>query len=161
MKTFFFGLLIFAIHCTAQNQNSSQTKTLKEFTTVASGMESPQTSKLLIICYNKHFNKDKFKNDFIKSNRLDQINYKQNMAVEIFLGEINEKIVNLKVDKIEETDLTINIYYSFEKSKSSEASNKSSPFVIVETEKSKKRVVFYENGVPLKMPGYSAYMKRN
>lgn len=161
MKAIFLGLLFCGTYCFAQDKNPSGSEyTLKEFTTVSSGTESPQNTKLLIICYNKHFNKDKFKSDFIKSNRLDQINYKQNMAVEIFLGQVKEKVVNLKVDKIEESNTIINVYYSFEISKSTEAINKSTPYLIVETPKSEKMVVFYENGAALKMPGYSAYVDK-
>ena len=156
MKLFFLGLLFFTPYYSAQSQISSDKYVSKEFKTISAGIESPQNTKLLIICYNKHFNKDKFDIDFIKSNRLDQINYKENMSVEIFLGQVKEKIVNLKVDKMEENSTQINIYYSFEISKSSEASNKSTPFIIVETQNSKKPVVFYENGVLFKMPGYSA-----
>ena len=156
MKIFFWGLLFCATSCFAQDQVSPGEYALREFTTVSAGTESPQNTKLLIICYNKHFNKDKFNNDFIKSNRLDQINYKENMSVQIFLGQVKDKIVNLKVDKIEESSTQINVYYSFEISKSSEAANKSTPFIIVETANSKKPVVFYENGAPFKMPGYSA-----
>lgn len=150
MKAIFIGLLFCATYCFAQEKAPSGGEyILKEFTIVSSGKESPQNSKLLIICYNKHFNKNKFKPDFIKSNRLDQINYKQNMAVEIFLGQVEEKVVNLKVDKIEENSTQIKVYYSFEISKSTEASNKSTPFVIVETPKSRKQIVFFENGAPL------------
>lgn len=154
MKTIFLGLLFCSMYCSAQKETPAEDKIiLKEFTVVSSGTESPQNSKLLIICYNKHFNKDKFHSDFIKSNRLDQINYKKNMAVEIFLGQVKEKVVNLKVDKIEENNTNINVYYSFEISKSTEASNQSTPYIIIETIKSEKPVIFYENGAPLKMPG--------
>ena len=156
MKIFFWGLLFCATYCSAQSQVSPGEYALREFTIVSSGTESPQNTKLLIICFNKQFNKDKFDIDFIKNNRLDQINYKENMSVEIFLGLLKEKVVNLKVDKIEENTTQINVYYSFEISKSSEASNKSTPFIIVETPNSRKPVVFYENGAPFKMPGYSA-----
>lgn len=156
MKLFFWGLLFCTTYSLAQSQISSDKYALRQFTTVSTGSESPQNSKLLIICYNKHFNKAKFNTDFIKTNRLDEINYKENMSVEIFLGQVKEKIVNLKVDKIEESEREIIVYYSFDISKSSESSNKTTPFIIIETPNSRKPVVFYENGEPFKMPGYSA-----
>lgn len=150
MKPFFWGLLFCVTYCSAQNNTLLGGEyILKDFTIVSTGTETPQSSKLLIICYNIQFNKDKFNSDFIKTNRLDQINYKKNMAVEIFLGQVKEKVINLKVDKIEENDTRINVYYSFEISKSSETSNKLTPFVIVETPKSSKQVIFYENSTLL------------
>ncbi len=150
MKTFFLGLLFCATYCSAQDKIPSGGEyVLKDFTLVSFGTETPQNSKLLIICYSEHFNKDKFNPNFVKMNRLDQINYNQNMTVEIFLGQVKEKVINLKVDKIEENATRINIYYSFEISKSTEVLNKPSPFVIVETPISRKQVVFYENGALL------------
>ena len=153
MMIYILGLFLYSTNCIGQNQNFSDQFSLRDFTTLSTGTESPLNNKLLIICYNKHFNKEKFDHDFLKNNRLDQINYEENMSVEIFLGQVKEKIVNLKVDKIEENSSQINVYYSFQVSRSSEISNKNSPYVIVETPKSRKVVVFYENGVPFKVPG--------
>ncbi|MEO6683542.1 MAG: hypothetical protein ABIN48_12040 [Ginsengibacter sp.] len=151
MKAVLFGLILYTTPYVAQNKMTSQEYVPKEFTVVASGTESPQNSKLVIICFNKHINKEKFSTEFIKDNNLDDINYKQNMAVEIFLGSVNDRISNLKIDKIEESKEHIRISYSFESIKTDDSKVSSSPYIIVQTPKSKKPVIFFENGSPLKM----------
>lgn len=142
--------------CFGQKINYTDEYVSKEFNVVRSGEHSPEKDRLLLVCYNKYFNQERFSEDFRNKNNLNTIKYKRNMVVEIFPGERNGLISNLKIEKIEENKANIRIHYSFECTpKGNNSSN--NPFIIVETSKSRKPVIFFENGEQLKMPREKIY----
>jgi len=142
--------------CSTTNKITSVNYVSKSSNLVSSGFESPEKEKLLLVCYNKYFNQERYSSEFVIQNKLDKIDYGKNMAVEIFLGKNANEIANLKVDKIEENKDNIKVHYSFD---TKENKMTQTPFIIVLTEKSRKPALFFENGKEVKMPSNNVYIK--
>jgi len=150
------ALLSFIIcSCSVQKKITSIEYVPKTVNFVSSGVQSPEKNRLLLVCYNKHFNQERFSTDFLIKNKLNAINYGQNMLVEIFLGERKNEILNLSVDKIEENNDSMKVYYSFDEGNDSKGET---PYIFVSTEKSRKPVLFIENGKAIKMSPSDLYI---
>ncbi|MBZ9632226.1 protease complex subunit PrcB family protein [Salegentibacter sp. LM13S] len=124
---------------------------------VAEGNSSKANQKLLLVTYNKYFNKDNFGPEFIDKHKLDTINFRKNMLVEIFLGEKSQTGYEIIVDKIEENKDLVKIYYSVTEP-DNPTDKPSQPYVIVQTHKSRKPAQFYENGEKVQMKPQNIYM---
>ena len=123
---------------------------------VALGDESGLENKLVVACFNKYFNEAQFGKQFNKEHNLEQIVYSKSMLVEIFLGKQNGK-KSIENISIKENRNNIQVYY--EVTESGNAPNGYSPYVIVETEKSKNQIQFYENGILLGNSTQNIYVK--
>lgn len=130
-----------------------------DYKIVAEGDYAESKQKLLLVTYNKHFNQNSFSEKFIEQNHLDTIDYKRNMLVEIFLGEMPKTGYEIKIDKIEENKDLIKVHYSVTPPKESENNEPSSPYLIAQIHKSRKKVEFYENGEQVKMEPKNLYIQ--
>lgn len=142
-------------NCFGQKKILTEEYVSKQFNVVSSGEHSPEKDRLLLVCYNKYFNLERFPQDFRSKYNLNAIKYKSNMAVEIFTGKGKGLVSNLKIDKIEENKTNIRIYYSFDLVDGNDLTN--NPFIIAETPKARKPVVFYENGDEVKLSNTKIY----
>lgn len=143
MKFILVPILVFL--CTfSYSQTSGEEWTPKPFDLIVSGNESPEPAKFLLICYNKHFNKERYSREFVAKNRLDTISYKKMMTVQVFVPGNDSKVTDLTIDAMEENQREIQIYYSYKGLLSQ--NERGGAFVIAQTAKSKKPVVFFENG---------------
>lgn len=127
---------------------------------VSQGDYAPYPQKQLVVSYNKYFNEGYFSSDFIKQNHLDTINYKKSTLIEILLGEMPAKGYVIKIDKIEENDDSLKVYYLVNKPNDSMGNKTSRPYIFVQIHKTKKKPVFIENGEEVKMGSNSLYIDK-
>ena len=123
---------------------------------MATGENSPEKQAQLIVSYNKYFNQERHPATFVTSHRLDTINYRKNMTIQVYSG-LGAPAQNLRIDNIEENKNSIRVHIGYEIMDNSDAGR--NPFVIVQTPKSKKTVVFFENGVERKNEMQNIYIK--
>lgn len=142
--------------CSVQNQITSLEYVSRPVSFVTSGNQSPEKGQLLLVYFNKYFNQERYSSDFISKNGLNTIDYRNNMAVEIFLGEMTNKIEDLSVDKIEENKDNIRVYFSFSELENEKLSQ--TPFIVVQTPKSRKPVIFYKNEERVELQNKNIYI---
>ncbi len=138
------------------NQITSVSFSEKQTQVIASGETSNIESKLVVVCFNRYFNEDKFGKTFNFEHRLDTVNYRKDMLVEIFLEQKMNTERAVEINKIEENRDLIKIHYQITEK---ESDTPNSPFIIVKTPKSKKTFKFIENGKELNSNTKNTYIK--
>ena len=120
----------------------------RPFTVIATGDFAAERHSIRLVCYNKYYNQEMYPAAFLKDYKLDAINYKESMAIEIFMGDKPGRGHRLTLDKVEETAKEIEISFTFTPGAEIDSNITTRPFLIATTPKNtKKQVVFIENGV--------------
>lgn len=156
MRYVIFLFCFLFIGCVTSNKITSIGYVPKMSKIVAQGGDFDLQQKLVVTCYNKYFNQTQFGKQFNSNYKLDQIEFRKSMLVEIFLGKSTKKrsIENIRIQENKD-----NIQVFYEITESGAHPNGYSPFVIIETEKSRNQIQYFENGVLLGNANEKIYVK--
>ena len=144
MKNIILTLFSFLITFSVIAQENTQDI---DYRIIATGPDSPFNS-LKIVCFNKYFNLERTKTSFRQKYGLDDKSlYKKKMLAQIFCGLNDVGYDKILVNSISESATTIFIDYAFVNESKDNDNEDIRPFTIIQLAKSKKQIVFVENGV--------------